>query len=116
MDPVGFVMENFDAIGRWRMKDAGVAIDASGALPDGAKVDGPAAMIDALAARPEQFVRAATSMMLTYALGRGLEYYDMPVVRTIAGQAAKRDYRFSELVMGIVKSPPFQMRVKLSEE
>jgi hypothetical protein len=116
MDPVGFAMENFDAIGRWRTKDSGAAIDASGALPDGAKVDGPAAMIDALAARPEQFVRATTAMMLTYALSRGLEYYDMPVVRTIAGQAAKRDYRFSELVMGIVKSPPFQMRVKLSEE
>ena len=116
MDPVGFAMENFDAIGRWRTKDSGVAIDASGALPDGTKVDGPTAMIDALAARPEQFVRAMTAMMLTYALGRGLEYHDMPVVRTIAAQAAKHDYRFSELVLGIVNSPPFQMRVKSSRE
>jgi hypothetical protein len=116
MDAVGFAMENFDAIGRWRTRDAGAPIDASGALPDGAKVDGPAAMISALAARPEQFVRTTTAMMLTYALGRGLEYYDMPVVRTVAGQAANRDYRFSELVLGIVKSPPFQMRMKSAEE
>jgi hypothetical protein len=116
MDPVGFAMENFDAIGRWRTEDGGAVIDASGTLPDGTKVDGPAAMIDALAARPEQFVRAMTAMMLTFALGRGLEYYDMPVVRTITTQAAKHDYRFSELVLGIVNSPPFQMRVKSSQE
>ncbi|HLI86297.1 MAG TPA: DUF1592 domain-containing protein [Bryobacteraceae bacterium] len=109
MDPVGFAMENFDAIGHWRTRDNGAPIDASGALPDGTKVDGAAAMIDALAARPEQFVRTMTSMLLTYALGRGLEYYDMPAVRIIAREAAKKNYRFSELVLGIVKSPAFQL-------
>jgi cytochrome c551/c552 len=110
MDPVGFAMENFDAIGHWRTKDGGAAIDASGALPDGAAVSGPAAVITALAAHPEQFARTMTEMMLTYALGRGLEYYDMPVVRSVAREAGKKDYRFSELVLGIVKSPPFEMK------
>jgi hypothetical protein len=110
MDPVGFAMENFDAIGHWRTKDGGAPIDASGALPDGAAVSGPAAVISALAAHPEQFARTMTEMMLTYALGRGLEYYDMPVVRSVAREAGKKDYRFSEIVLGIVKSPPFEMK------
>jgi hypothetical protein len=116
MDPVGFAMENFDAIGHWRTKDNGDPVDASGALPDGTRVDGAASVMAALAAHPEQFVRTMASMMLTYAVGRGLEYYDMPVVRTVAHDAAKNNYRFSELVLGIVKSPPFQMKVKTSEE
>ena len=110
MDPVGFAMENFDAIGHWRTTDSGAPVDATGGLPDGTKVDGPAAVITALSAHPEQFVRTMTSMMLTYGLGRGLEYYDMPVVRSVSRDAAKKDYRFSELVLGIVKSPPFQMK------
>jgi len=110
MDPVGFAMENFDAIGHWRTKDGGAAIDASGALPDGSAVNGPAAVIATLAKHPEQFARTMTEMMLTYALGRGLEYYDMPVVRSVAREAGKKDYRFSELVLGIVKSPPFEMK------
>jgi len=112
MDPVGFTLENFDAIGHWRTKDTGEAVDAAGALPDGTPVKGPAAMIQAIAAHPEQFVRTTTEMLLTYALGRGTEYYDMPVVRTVAREAAAKNYRFAELVLGIVKSPPFQMRVK----
>ncbi|HLK47721.1 MAG TPA: DUF1592 domain-containing protein [Bryobacteraceae bacterium] len=116
MDPVGFSLENFDAIGHWRTRDGGAAIDASGALPDGTKVNGPATVITALAAHPEQFVRTMTAMMLTYSLGRGLEYYDMPVVRSVARDASKKDYRFSELVLGIVKSPAFQMQVKTSAE
>ena len=116
MDPVGFSLENFDAIGHWRTRDGGAAIDASGALPDGTKVDGPATVISALAAHPEQFVRTMTEMMLTYGLGRGLEYYDMPVVRTVARDAGNKNYRFSELVLGIVKSPPFQMKVKSQPE
>jgi mono/diheme cytochrome c family protein len=116
MDPVGFSLENFDAVGHWRTRDGGAAIDASGALPDGTKVDGPATVIAALAQHPEQFVRTMTEMMLTYGLGRGLEYYDMPVVRTVARDAAKRNYKFSELVLGIVKSPPFQMKVKSQPE
>jgi len=116
MDPIGFAMENFDAVGHWRTKDNGAPIDASGGLPDGAKVNGPAAVIAELAQHPEQFVRTMTAMMLTYGLGRGLEYYDMPVVRTIAREAGKKDYHFSELVLGIVKSPPFQMKVKSPQE
>jgi cytochrome c551/c552 len=116
MDPIGFAMENFDAVGHWRTRDNGALIDASGVLPDGTKVNGPAAVMAALAEHPEQFVRTMTAMMLTYALGRGLEYYDMPVVRTITREAGKRDYRFSELVLGIVKSPPFQMKLKASQE
>jgi hypothetical protein len=116
MDPVGFAMESFDAVGHWRTKDSGLAIDASGMLPDGTKVDGPASMITALAAHPEQFVRTMTAMMLTYALGRGLDYYDMPVVRSVAHEAAKSNYKFSDLVLGIVKSPPFQMKVETPVE
>jgi hypothetical protein len=116
MDPVGFAMESFDAIGHSRTKDNGGLIDASGMLPDGTKVDGPASMISALAAHPEQFVRTMTAMLLTYGLGRGLEYYDMPVVRSVARDAAKGDYHFSELVLGIVKSPPFQMKVETTGE
>ena len=115
MDAVGFTMENFDAVGHWRTRDSGAPVDASGALPDGTKVDGAASLIAALAGHPEQFVRTMTSMMLTYALGRGLEYYDMPVVRTVAREAAQKNYRFSEVVLDIVKSPPFQMTVKASE-
>ena len=116
MDPVGFAMENFDAVGHWRTKENGAPIDASGALPDGTKVDGAASMIAALADHPEQFVRTMTAMMLTYALGRGLDYYDMPVVRSVARDASKNNYRFSDLVLGIVKSPPFQMKVEAPAE
>jgi hypothetical protein len=116
MDPLGFSMENFDAIGHWRTIDGGSVIDASGNMADGTKIDGPASLRAAVSARPEQFVRTVTSMMLTYALGRGLEYYDTPVVRSIARDAAKKDYRFSEIVLGIVKSAPFQMRVKKAPE
>ena len=116
MDPLGFTLENFDAIGHWRTRDAGRPIDASGTLPDGTKLNGPVAVVQAIGDRPELFVRTMTRMMLTYAVGRGLEYYDMPVVRTVAHEAAKKDYRFSELVLGIVKAPPFQMKVKAPVE
>jgi hypothetical protein len=112
MDPLGYALENFDAIGHWRERDGGSAVDPSGALPDGARLDGPAALRRAIGARPEQFARTVAQMMLTYALGRGLEYYDLPVVRRIARDAARQDYRFSAMVLGIVSSPPFQMRVK----
>jgi hypothetical protein len=113
MDPVGFTLENFDAVGHWRTMDGGSPINASGALSDGTKVDGPAALLQALAARPEQFVRTMTEMLLTYALGRGTEYYDMPAIRSVVKESAKKDYRFSSIVLGIVKSPPFQMNQKL---
>jgi mono/diheme cytochrome c family protein len=115
MDPIGLALENFDGVGRWRTVDAGAPIDASATLWDGTQVDGPAGLRQAIAGRADQFSRTATEMLLTYALGRGLEYYDMPVIRTIVGSAARRDYRFSSLVMGIVTSVPFQMRAKRSD-
>ncbi len=112
MDPVGFALENFDAVGQWRDVDAGAPIDASGVLVDGAKVDGPVALRKAIVSRPQTFATTMTEKMLTYALGRGMDYYDMPVVRGIVREMAKNDYHFSSLVLGIVKSAPFQMRVK----
>jgi len=110
MDPLGFSLENFDALGQWRTTDAGRAIDASGVLLDGTKVEGPAALQHAFVAQKEQFVRSVTEKLLTYALGRGLEYYDAPAVRGIVRGAAADDYRWSSVILGIVKSAPFQMR------
>ena len=115
MDPLGFSLENFDATGRWRVKEVAGVVDASGQLADGTPVDGPVALRKAILKHPEQFVRTMTEKMLTYGLGRGLEYYDMPVVRSIAHDAAGQNYRFSSIVMGIVKSAPFQMK-KAQEE
>jgi len=112
LDPLGFSLENFDATGRWRTKDAAGMVDASGQLADGTPVDGPVALRRALLKHPEQFVRTMTEKMLTYALGRGLEYYDMPVVRGIARDAAPQHYRFSSIVLGIVKSTSFQLKLK----
>jgi hypothetical protein len=110
MDPLGFSLENFDGIGAWRTKEPGGAVDASGQLADGTKVDGPAALRRALLGHPDQFTETLAEKLLTYALGRGLEYYDMPVVRSIARDAARNNYRFSAIVMGIVKSVPFEMK------
>jgi mono/diheme cytochrome c family protein len=116
MDPLGFALENFDAIGEWRARDklAGTSIDASGELVDGTKLGGPGDLRKALTKRPEQFVQTMTEKLLTYALGRTVEHYDMPAVRKIVRDAAADDYRFSSIVMGIVRSEPFQMR-KLPE-
>jgi mono/diheme cytochrome c family protein len=114
MDPLGFSLENFDAVGQWRTTDAGKAIDASGVLLDGTKVDGPVALRHALVAQKEQFVRAVTAKLLTYALGRGIEYYDDPAIRGIVHGAAADDYRWSAVISGIVKSAPFQMRRSVS--
>jgi hypothetical protein len=110
MDPLGLSLENFDAIGQWRTTDAGKPIDASGVLLDGTKVDGPVALRQALVAQKEQFVRTVTGKLLTYTLGRGIEYYDEPAIRGIVHNAAADDYRWSSVVLGIVKSAPFQMR------
>ena len=110
MDPLGFSLENFDGIGEWRTKDQSGPIDASGQLADGTKVEGPVTLRQALLKHPEQFVGTVTEKLLTYALGRGLEFYDMRVVRGIVREAAPNDYKFSSLIMGIVKSTPFQMR------
>ncbi len=110
MDPIGFGLENFDAVGKWRVDDAGSPIDASGVLPDGSKFRGPAELRQALLSRPERIVNAVTEKLLMYALGRTLEYYDAPAVRTIVREAASSEYRWSSLILGIIESTPFQMR------
>jgi len=112
MDPLGFALENFDAVGKWRDRDrdALTTIDASGKLPDGTSLNGPADLRKALASRPEQFALAFTEKLMIFALGRGIEYHDMPTVRAIVRSAGQQDYRFSAIVSGIVKSAPFQMK------
>ena len=117
MDPIGFALDNFDADGKWRTKqggDGGVAIDASVTLFDGQQATGPAGLRTALLRYSPQFVRIFTEKMMTYATGRGVEAIDMPAVRAIVRTASKDDSRFSAIVMGVVKSPQFQMRVKHS--
>jgi hypothetical protein len=114
MDPIGFALENYDAIGRWRAKDAGAAIDASGKLPDGTKFNGPAELKKILlTGHRDEFVTTVTEKLLTYALGRGLEPYDAPAVRTIMREAARDDYRLPALINAIINSKPFQMRKRL---
>jgi mono/diheme cytochrome c family protein len=114
IDPVGFALENFNPVGQWRETTAdGTAIDTAGVLADGAKVDGPAALREVILSRPEAFATILTERMLTYALGRGVEPGDMPVVRSIVKKAAQDNYRFGSILMGIVESAPFQMRTKL---
>jgi hypothetical protein len=117
MDPLGFALENFDAIGEWRSQDrwAGIPIDASGQLIDGTPISGPVDLRKALLKRSDQFVQTMTEKLMTYALGRSVEYYDMPAVRRIVRDAARDNYRFSAIVMGIVKSAPFQMRKAAQE-
>jgi len=110
MDPLGFGLENYDAIGGWRSEDGKYPIDASGKLPDGRSFRGPEEMKVILKGDREAFARCVTEKMLTYALGRGLERYDKRTVKAIADRLAARRYRFSALVEEIVKSPPFRMR------
>lgn len=110
MDPIGFALENFDAIGEWRTREPGGPIDASGQLADGTKINGVVGLRDALVRHPDMFASTLTEKLLTYGLGRGLDYYDKPVVRSIVRDAARDNYRFSSIVMGIVRSTPFQMR------
>jgi hypothetical protein len=110
MDPVGFALENYDAVGRWRTTDQDVPIDASGNLPDGSQFVGVAGLRQALLSRPDLFVTTLTEKLLTYALGRGLESYDGAAVRKIVRAARDDDYRFSSLILGVVNSTPFQMR------
>jgi hypothetical protein len=114
MDPIGLALENFDAVGRWRDLDGESAIDASGELYDGTKVNGAVDLRQALLRRPDVFVGTMAEKLLIYALGRSLEPYDMPVVRTVVRDAAKDGYRFSSVVKGIVTSTPFRMRRKES--
>ena len=116
IDPVGFALENFDAVGQWQAATReGLAIDAAGVLADGTKVDGPVALRKALLARPDVFAETITQKLLIYALGRGLEPVDMPVVRSIVRGAAAQGYAMQSIVLGIVRSAPFQMRTKLTE-
>ncbi len=110
MDPLGFALENFDAIGAWRTSEANHPIDASGVLPDGTQFQGPAELRKILLNRRQEFVNTLTQKLLTYALGRGIEYYDQPAIREITREAAASDYRWSAITLAIVKSAPFQMR------
>jgi hypothetical protein len=110
MDPLGFSLENFDAVGQWRTRDGEVPINATGVLLDGTQVDGPAALRRALMARPDQFVRTVTGKLMTYAIGREMQYADAPAIRAIVRAAAADEYRWSSTILAIVKSPPFQMR------
>jgi hypothetical protein len=104
-------LENFDAVGRWRDEDreAGTAIDSSGVLADGTAVDGPLALRQAILQRPDQFVQTLTERLLTYGLGRSLDYQDMPTIRRIVRESAADEYRFSAIVLGIVNSEQFRM-------
>jgi hypothetical protein len=110
MDPIGFSMENYDAVGRWRTTDEGKPLDVAGSLPDGSTFQGVDGLQRALLSRPELFAATFTEKLLTYALGRGAEYYDAPAVRGIVRDAAAKDYRFSSFILGIAVSTPFQMR------
>jgi len=110
MDPLGLSLENFDAIGQWRTMDAGTPVNASGVLLDGTTVDGPAALARALVAQKEQFVRTVAAKLLTYGIGRGLEHADAPAIRGIVRASAADDYRWSSMMLALVKSAPFRMR------
>jgi hypothetical protein len=110
MDPLGFALENFDAIGRWRTTSDGVGIDASAVFADGTPINGVQGLRKFVLAHQEDYVETFTSKLLTYALGRSVEYYDNPAIRKIMRQAAANDYRWSSIILGIVKSTPFQYR------
>jgi hypothetical protein len=115
MDPIGFSLENFDAIGRWRTSDEGAKIDPKGVLYNGMNVSGPQDLRAMLTARPENFAGIAVERLLTYALGRGLDYNDMPAVRKIVSESAPKNFRFSALILGIVDSPGFQMKERKTQ-
>jgi hypothetical protein len=110
MDPVGFALENYDAVGRWRNVEEEKPIDSSGGLPDGREFDGIEGIETALLARPEIFAGVLAEKLLTYGIGRGVEYYDAPAIRRVVREAAADDYRLSALILGITQSTPFQMR------
>ena len=109
IDPIGLALENFDVTGLWRIKDAGVSIDPSTVLYDGTPLNGPGSLRQAILQYSDAFVSNLTENLLTYALGRRVEYEDMPTVRAIAREAARSGNRFSSFVLSIVKSAPFQM-------
>jgi hypothetical protein len=110
MDPLGFALENFDAVGTWRTHESGKPLDASGVLQGGTAFQGVAGLRTLLAGRRQQFAGTVTEKLMSYALGRGVEYYDLPAIRKITHEASSADYRWSSIILGIVKSTPFQMR------
>ena len=112
MDPIGFSLENFDLVGRWRDHDGASPIDTSGKLVDGTPLSSPQALREALLARKDSFVTALTERLLTYALGRRIEYFDQPAIRDIVRKADRQDDHFSAFVLGIVASEPFQFKAK----
>jgi hypothetical protein len=111
MDPLGFSLENFDALGQWRTKDGAAPIDATGVLLDGTKVNGPAALRNALVAQKEQFVKAVTAKLLMYAIGREIDFHDAPAIRAVMREAAADNYSWSSTILALVKSTPFRMRM-----
>jgi hypothetical protein len=110
MDPLGFALDHFDAVGKWRTSDAGTAVDATGMLPDGTTFNGIGGLRSLLHGRRDQFASTVTEKLLAYALGRGLEHYDLPAVRAIVRDAAPDGHPWSSIILGIVNSVPFQMR------
>jgi len=113
MDPLGFALEPFDAIGRWRTLDDGLPVDARGELVDGTQIDGPSGLREMLVSREDEFVRTVVEKLLTYAIGRGVEYYDMPAVRQILRETAADGHRWESVILGIINSTPFRMRDRL---
>jgi len=111
MDPIGFAMENFDALGRWRAEENGRPIDVSSALPDGTTVDGVEGVRRLVLRDPALFVEAMTGKLLMYALTRNIQHYDQPTIRVIARESARQNYTFASLVLGVVSSVPFQSRM-----
>jgi hypothetical protein len=110
MDPIGFAMENFDAVGRWRDRDGDTSIDPSGVFPNGEKFNGMAGLKAALLSHPREFVSTISSELLMYAIGRNVQYFDEPAIRSIVKEGARDNYTFSSLVLGVVNSVPFRMR------
>lgn len=110
IDPIGFALENYDAIGQWRDMEQEQMLDVSGGLPDGSSCNGITELEEQLLERPELFVQTLTEKLMTFALGRGIEPHDMPAIRQVVRDAEKENYRFSSIVLGITKSVPFRMR------
>jgi hypothetical protein len=112
---MGIAMETFDAVGRWRTEDAGSTIDPTGFAPDGTRLEGIESLRELLVRYGDQFAQVVTEKLLTFAMGRGVEYEDRPLVRSITRSAAEDDYRFSSLLMGVIRSPAFTMNMKTAE-
>jgi len=111
-EPLGFAMENFDAVGKWRTEDEGNAIDATGVITEGSSLDGIKSLRELTLRKGDLFAQGVTEKLLTYAMGRGAEYEDMPLIRSLTRNAANNNYRFSALVMGVIQSPAFTMNLK----